>query len=102
MDTISKYILLSLALGCSIPSKGPQKTLTPDFIEQGVYGNSKKYLKNGVTVVYLAGTPYEIGLAHGKLCKKEIEELNARFFNLFDRFANDSHTEGIYQAPIEV
>ena len=46
-------ILLSLTLGCSIPSKGPQKTLTPEFIEQGVYGNSKKYLKKNSTNSYL-------------------------------------------------
>jgi len=88
-------ILLSLTLGCSIPSNGPQKTLTPEVIEQGVYGKSKKYLKDGVAVVYLTGTPYEIGLAHGKLCKKEIGELNARFFNLFDRFAKDPHNRWI-------
>ena len=88
-------ILLSLALGCSIPSNEPQKTITPEFIEPGVYGESKKYIKNGVAVVYLTGTPYEIGLAHGKLCKKEIEELNARFFNLFDRFAKDPHNRWI-------
>jgi predicted choloylglycine hydrolase len=88
-------ILLSLTLGCSIPSTGPQKTLTPEIIEQGVYGKSRKYLKNGLSVVYLRGTPYEIGLAHGKLCKKEIEELNASFFNLYDRLAEDPHNKWI-------
>lgn len=88
-------ILLSLTFGCSIPSTGPQKTLTPEIIEQGVYGKSRKYLKNGLSVVYLTGTPYEIGLAHGKLCKKEIVELNARFFNLYDRFAEDPHNKWI-------
>jgi hypothetical protein len=67
------HMFLSLAIGCSIPSNGPQKTFTPEFIEQEVYGKSKRYIKNGVAVVYLTGTPYEIGLAHGKLCKKEIE-----------------------------
>jgi predicted choloylglycine hydrolase len=88
-------ILLSLTLGCSIPSTGPQTTLTPEIIEQGVYGKSRKYLKNGLSVVYLRGAPYEIGLAHGKLCKKEIEELNASFFNLYDRFAEDPHNKWI-------
>lgn len=88
-------IFLYLAFGCSIPSNKPQKTFTPEFIEQEVYGKSKKYIKNGVAVAYLTGTPYEIGLAHGKLCKKEIEELNARFFNLFDRFAKDPHNRWI-------
>ena len=88
-------ILLSLTLGCSIPSTGPQKTFTPEIIEQGVYGKSRKYLKNGLSVVYLTGTPYEIGLAHGKLCKKEIEEFNASFFTLYDRFAEDPHNKWI-------
>jgi hypothetical protein len=88
-------IFVSLALGCSIFSNEPQKTLAPEFIEQGVYGKSKKYPKHGLTVVYLTGTPYEIGLAHGILCKREIEELNARFFNLFDRYAKDPHNRWI-------
>jgi len=88
-------ILLSPTLGCSIPSTGPQKTFTSEIIEQGVYGKSRKYLKNGLSVVYLTGTPYEIGLAHGKLCKKEIEELNASFFILYDRFAEDPHNKWI-------
>jgi len=31
-------IFLSLTIGCSIPSNGPQKIFTPEFIEQEVYG----------------------------------------------------------------
>jgi len=88
-------LLLSLTLGCSIPSGAPQKTLNGEFFDLGVYGDSKKYLKNGVITVYLTGTPYEIGLAHGKLFKNEIEELNARFFNLFDHFSRDPQNKWI-------
>ena len=82
-------MLLYFTLGCSISSKGPHKTLAPELIGQSTYGKSKKYLKNGIIVVYLTGTPYEIGLAQGKLCKQEIEEFNEKFFHIFDRLAQD-------------
>lgn len=82
-------LLLCLTFGCSIPPKDPQITLEEEFIELGFYGESKKYLKNGVKTVYLTGPPYEIGFANGRLCKNEIDELNARFFNLYDRFSKD-------------
>ena len=88
-------LLLCLTFGCSIPPKEPQITLEEEFIELGFYGESKKYLKNGIITVYLTGTPYEIGFAHGKLCKNEIEELNARFFNLFDRFSKDPQNKWV-------
>jgi len=44
----------------------------------------------GVTVVYLTGSPYEIGLAHGTLCKREILEVNRQYFEYFNQFLDDS------------
>ena len=65
-------VLLCVFSGCAETINVSQKPLAQTFVETGSYGKSKKYLKNGITVVYLTGTPYEIGFAHGKLCKKEI------------------------------
>ena len=52
---------------------------------------SKKYKKNGISVVALKGSPYEIGLAHGHLCKDEIITVNHPFFDLYDQFAADKN-----------
>jgi len=49
------------------------------------YGKSRKYVKRGIAVVYLTGTPYEIGFAHGKLCRNEIKEANRPFFESYER-----------------
>ncbi|MFN2304002.1 MAG: hypothetical protein ACK2TV_09760, partial [Anaerolineales bacterium] len=54
------------------------------------YGKCRKYVKNGINTVYLTGTPYEIGLAHGKLCKTEIKDTNKKFFDFYDRMKKDS------------
>ena len=42
------------------------------------FGKSQKTIKNDITVVYLSGSPYEIGFAHGKLCKEEILQAHQR------------------------
>ncbi len=39
-----------------------------------IFGKSKKYTNNNLKIVYLQGSPFEIGYAHGKLLKKEIED----------------------------
>ena len=48
------------------------------------YGKSRKFVKEGIAVVYLTGSPYEIGFANGKLCKDEIEEANRPFFEKYE------------------
>lgn len=60
-----------------ISACGPQKINVQNLLSQpieevGNHNFSKKYIKSGITVVYLTGSPYEIGFAHGKLCRKEI------------------------------
>jgi predicted choloylglycine hydrolase len=50
-----------------------------------VFGKSKKYVKRGTTVVFLTGSPREIGYAHGKLLSREIREVNEPFFESFNR-----------------
>jgi hypothetical protein len=38
---------------------------------------------------FRAGSPYEIGLAHGKLCKKEILTQNKPFFDIYEEVSLD-------------
>ena len=38
------------------------------------FGYNKKYTNNNLKIVYLQGSPFEIGYAHGKLLKKEIDD----------------------------
>ncbi|MGI9569346.1 MAG: hypothetical protein ACR2PH_06330, partial [Desulfobulbia bacterium] len=72
-----------MVAGCSINGTDTVKNRQPnnEIIE---YGKSKKYVKNGITVVYLTGTPYKIGFAHGKLCKDEINKANKPFFEIYE------------------
>jgi predicted choloylglycine hydrolase len=39
-----------------------------------IFGKNKKYTNDNIKIVYLQGSPFEIGYAHGKLLKKEIED----------------------------
>ena len=75
-DTVFLSILFSafvlVASGCGGRNCNVQELLNRPIEETAHFHRSKKYIKHGVTVVYLTGTPYEIGLAHGKLCKNEI------------------------------
>ena len=48
------------------------------------FRKSKKIIKNGITVVYLSGSPYEIGFGHGKLCKEEILQAHEYHFSQYD------------------
>ena len=77
--------LIYFGYGCATKTQVTQETIDHTITESEVYGKSKKYIKNGITVVYLTGTPYEIGFAHGKLCKRELEEVNKPFFEAYDR-----------------
>jgi hypothetical protein len=69
---------------------GPQKINVQDLLNQpiqetGHFNLSKKYIKAGITVVYLTGSPYEIGLAHGKLCRKEILKVYRHIFEYYEK-----------------
>jgi len=70
--------------GCANPPDVSRKQINRESEKIGFHGRSKKYIKNGITVVYLTGTPYEIGFAHGKLCKTEIRGVNKSFLEFYD------------------
>ena len=82
--------LVPLAIsGC-----GHQKISVQDLLNQPVkevsnFNLSKKYIKAGITVVHLTGTPYEIGLAHGTLLKREIIEANKPYFDYYKQFLEE-------------
>ena len=57
--------------GCAYKTKSVENLINRPATEISVFNQSRKYVKAGITVVYLTGTPYEIGLANGKLSKKE-------------------------------
>ena len=84
------FSLITIALsGC-----GPHKTNLQDMLSQpievtGHYKHSKKYTKAGITVVYLTGSPYEIGFANGKLCKNEILRANKPFLDIYEKVSLD-------------
>ena len=57
--------------GCGHQKINVQDLLNQPIEEVGHFKSSKKYKKAGITVVFLTGSPYEIGLAHGKLCREK-------------------------------
>jgi len=75
--------------GCGHQKLNAQDLLNQPIEEVGHFNFSKKYIKAGITVVYLTGTPYEIGLAHGKLCKREILEVNKSIFEYYQKISED-------------
>jgi len=88
-DTIFLSILFSafvlVASGCGGRNGNVQELLNRPIEETAHFHQSKKYIKHGVTVVYLTGTPYEIGFAHGKLCKNEIMDAHQYYWNAYDK-----------------
>ncbi len=86
---ITICILDQFIFGCATRFDISQKLINEEITEIKVHGKCKKYIKNGVTMVYLTGTPYEIGFAHGRLCKTEIEDVHKSFLELYDRFHKD-------------
>jgi hypothetical protein len=74
--------------GCSGQKVNFKDLLNQPIKETGTFSQSKKYIKAGVTVVYLMGTPYEIGFAHGKLCKDEIRRVNQYCWDAYDKLKN--------------
>jgi hypothetical protein len=90
------YILVVFSLfpfaiyGCEHQKINVKNLLDQPIEEVGHFNSSKKYIKSGITVVYLTGSPYEIGLAHGKLCREEIIEINKPIFDFYDNATEDS------------
>ena len=70
--------------GCVYQKVNIQDLVNQPIEEMGNYNQSKKYIKAGIKVVYLEGSPYEIGFAHGKLCKNEIKNVNKIYWDYYD------------------
>jgi len=79
--------------GCATKTKSVENLLNQPATEISVFHQSRKYEKAGLTVVYLKGTPYEIGLAHGKLAKNEILTANKPFFDIYEKVSLDPQNE---------
>lgn len=78
------FSIVPLAIsGCGHQKINVQDLLNKPIDEVAHFNFSRKYIKSGITVVYLSGSPYEIGLAHGKLCREEILEINKPIFELY-------------------
>ena len=84
-------LMLSLILlfGCTFNQLTVLKE-TKYTTEVKKYGKCRKYVKNGISTVFLTGPPYEIKLAHGKLCKTEIKDTNKKFFDFYDCMKKES------------
>lgn len=74
--------------GCGGKNVNVQASLNRPIEETGSFHKGKKYIKHGMTVVYLTGTPYEIGFAHGKLCKNEIMDAHQYCWDAYDKLKN--------------
>ena len=96
-------ILTTLLALCSCVSKTAIfETATAQPSEIIKFGKSKKIIKNGITVVYLSGNPYEIGYAHGKLCKEDILQAHEYYFALYDNRENIESMQGWMKTTREV
>lgn len=85
------FSVLPLAIsGCGFQKISVQDLLNQPIEKAGNFNRNKKYIKAGITVVYLTGTPYEIGFAHGKLCKDEIINVNKIYWDYYD-YLNKQH-----------
>lgn len=96
-DQLILFLLVStigfVLSGCATNTKSVENLFSQPATEISVFHQSRKYEKAGITVVYLTGTPYEIGLAHGKLSKKEIMAVNRPFFELYEKLSIDTQNK---------
>jgi predicted choloylglycine hydrolase len=96
-NTLFIFLLFSMVTlvisGCGLQKINVQDLLNKPIEQIGHFNLSKKYIKAGITVVYLTGSPYEIGLAHGKLCRKEILEVNRHIFEYYEQISDDSQSQ---------
>ena len=96
-------ILTTLLALCSCVSKTAiLETSTAQPSEIIKFGKSKKIVKNGITVVYLSGSPYEIGFAHGKLCKEDILKAHEYHFRVYDNRKNIESMKGWMKTAREI
>jgi hypothetical protein len=79
--------------GCATKTKSVENLINQPATEISIFHQSRKYERAGLTVVYLTGTPYEIGLAHGKLAKNEILAANKPFFDIFEKISLDPQSK---------
>ena len=79
--------------GCATNTKSVENLLSQPATEISIFHQSRKYEKAGLAVVYLTGTPYEIGLAHGKLAKNEILAANKPFFDIYEKISLDPQSK---------
>ena len=70
--------------GCVYQKENIQDLVNQPIEEMENCNKSKKYIKAGIKLVYLTGSPYEIGFAHGKLCKNEIKNVNKIYWDYYD------------------
>jgi len=85
------FIIFIIALsGCSYPNINVKDLINQPIQDIGTFNQSKKYIEAGITVVYLTGTPYEVGFAHGKLCREEILEINRPLFEFYNSMTEES------------
>ena len=102
IEFVKPFLIILLVL-CSCVSKTTvleTSTVQPSEIIK--FGKSKKIIKNGITVVYLSGNPYEIGYAHGKLCKEDILQAHEYYFALYDNRENIESMQGWMKITREV
>ena len=102
IEFVKPFLIILLVL-CSCVSKTTvleTSTVQPSEIIK--FGKSKKIIKNGITVVYLSGNPYEIGYAHGKLCKEDILQAHEYYFALYDNRENIESMQGWMKTTREV
>ena len=92
-NTLFIFLLFSVVTlvisGCGLQKMNVQDILNQPTEEISNFNLGKKYIKAGITVVHLTGTPYEIGLAHGTLCKREIIEVNKPYFDYYKQFLEE-------------
>jgi len=98
---IQLIFVFLILLGCA-----PKTTIieTSNYQYNNIieFRNSKKIIKNGITVIYLSGSPYEIGFAHGKLCKEEILQAHEFHFWLYDNREDLESMQGWMKTVREV
>lgn len=88
MKSLQLMLMVLLAAGCAAPSRNVHEIIDRPVEEVDHYHQCRKVRKNGMTVVYLTGTPYEIGFAHGWLCRDEIVRCNRYCWDAYEKLAS--------------
>lgn len=102
MGRIIRFIFALLILSGCVSKTTIIETSNNQYNNIVEFRNSKKIIKNGITVIYLSGSPYEIGFGHGKLCKEEILQAHEYHFSLYDNRKNSEYMQGWMKTAKEV